>query len=210
MDDLMYNRQQNIELKIPETVSIVGCGGVGAWVAIFLALSGIRHFKLFDSDVLEIHNLNRLPFTQSNVGQLKKTILKNFLTSIRKNCFVEEYPHIDELSVNLLSGYVVDCTDAPKIQQTIYSFCLGNKLPYYRVGCDSNHITILTSLKELWGKDDESGYEIIPNYVVPPVLSAIITVHAILKKNFDVTILGEIDKVLMQFGGSRIGSQIKF
>jgi len=210
MDDLMYDRQQDIGLIIPDTVSIVGCGGVGAWVAVFLALSGVRHLRLFDGDIIELHNLNRLPFTQDDVNQLKTTVLSNFLTSIRKDCFIEEYPHVDDLSINLLTGYVVDCTDAPKIQQVIFEFCSGNKLPYYRVGCDASHITVLTSLRELWGEDEESGYEVVPNYVVPPVLSAAITVHAILRRNFDVTILGDIDRVLKQFGGSEVGSQIKF
>jgi len=201
MDDLIYNRQQNIAISVPEIVSIVGCGGVGVWVAIFLALVGVPHLKLFDGDIIETHNLNRVPFTLDDISQPKVSVLKKYVESTRRECFVETYGHVDELSQYMLSGVVVDCTDAPIIQQKISQYCENNKIRYYRVGCDANHITILTSLKELWGEDEEPGYEVVPNYVVPPVLVAILTVHAIVKEFNDVSILADIDSYIETFGG---------
>jgi len=51
-------------LNTKATVAILGCGGVGAGVAIHLARSGINKFILIDNDVVETSNINRqIPFT---------------------------------------------------------------------------------------------------------------------------------------------------
>ena len=64
MSDTRYKRQQKLDLNVKQSVTIVGCGGIGAWVAIFAAMSGIEDIILFDPDILESHNLNRLPFPE--------------------------------------------------------------------------------------------------------------------------------------------------
>ncbi len=43
-------------------VLIIGVGGVGSWIALGLAQSGINNFILCDPDVVKPHNLNRSLF----------------------------------------------------------------------------------------------------------------------------------------------------
>jgi bacteriocin biosynthesis cyclodehydratase domain-containing protein len=53
-------------------VAILGCGGLGSWVAAGLACSGIGHLTLVDDDVVELSNLNRqLLFAEADVGRPK-------------------------------------------------------------------------------------------------------------------------------------------
>ena len=75
MGNIMYTRQEKLDITPPNGVTVIGCGGVGAWVAIDLAMSGVRKLTLFDHDKLEIHNLNRLPFSALNVGKPKTEVL---------------------------------------------------------------------------------------------------------------------------------------
>jgi bacteriocin biosynthesis cyclodehydratase domain-containing protein len=54
------------------TVVIVGCGGLGSWVACGLSLSGVGEMILIDDDRVELSNLNRqLLFTPAQIGRLK-------------------------------------------------------------------------------------------------------------------------------------------
>jgi hypothetical protein len=59
---------------------IIGCGGLGASIAVQLAAMGARHFLLVDGDSIEESNLNRLLFaSRSDVGQRKVNVLASHL-----------------------------------------------------------------------------------------------------------------------------------
>lgn len=54
------------------TVVILGCGGLGSWVASGLAGAGIGRLVLVDDDVVELSNLNRqLLFREADIGRPK-------------------------------------------------------------------------------------------------------------------------------------------
>ena len=50
----IYNRQQSLNLQIPESVSVIGVGGVGSWVALNLALVGVKKLILYDPDIIAV------------------------------------------------------------------------------------------------------------------------------------------------------------
>jgi len=53
-------------------VAIVGCGGLGGYIAEQLARLGVGHLVLFDGDRFEVSNLNRqIMATELNIGQWK-------------------------------------------------------------------------------------------------------------------------------------------
>ncbi len=94
MVSVMYDRQASLGIYSPEEVSIIGCGGIGAWVAIDLAMTGTEKVNLFDSDDLEAHNLNRLPFTLNDIGKPKVEVLKKYIENIRPDADVKP-SHVD-------------------------------------------------------------------------------------------------------------------
>ena len=88
MPNNLYARQAPMNLNIPPSVTIVGCGGIGSWVAILAAMSGVGTLYLFDPDVVEESNRNRLPFCQGSIGQPKVEVVKDFILSIRPDCII--------------------------------------------------------------------------------------------------------------------------
>ncbi len=184
MDDLLYNRQEKLDLNIPEKVCVIGVGGIGSWIAIFSALSGVKRIKLFDDDILEIHNLNRLPYKQEDVGVDKTIVAEKFLQGIRPNLFVEKYSRLEEESLLLLDGTVFDCTDSFKTQEMIYKHCKDKGLPYFRTGYDGKHITVTTSLDDVWEgekKPDQGGYTVVPSYAPSPAIAGALAVAGALE-----------------------------
>ena len=56
----LYKRQEKLVLNQDQSITVVGCGGIGYWVAKFAAMSGIDELWLFDPDTFEDHNFNRI------------------------------------------------------------------------------------------------------------------------------------------------------
>jgi len=140
-----YERQRS--LSIPTyNVSIVGCGGTGTWVALFSAMSGSKKIKLFDSDAIELHNLNRLPFSPAQIGEEKTKVLKELIQQLRPDCTVITFPHVEPDSLTLLEGVVYDCTDRHNVQNMLQEYCQNQtpKRVYRRVGYDGDHLTVLS------------------------------------------------------------------
>ncbi len=73
-------------------VLIIGCGGIGATVAIMLARSGISHFVLVDFDVYSPSNMNRqiCCFTET-LGRKKAQVLKDDIQRINPEATVTAY-----------------------------------------------------------------------------------------------------------------------
>jgi molybdopterin/thiamine biosynthesis adenylyltransferase len=183
----MYDRQKSLEVVPPKEISIIGCGGIGTWVAIDIAMAGSKVINLFDDDNLEMHNLNRIPFSPNDVGKPKTDVLQEFIARMRPDIQVMQYGRVSELTQNLVKGYVVDCTDKVATQGFIQKLCKHNKLPYFRVGYDGHHLTVIDGRHEdapkaadVW--DDGSGqegYTVVSSWVVPPQIGAALVTYII-------------------------------
>ncbi len=98
------------------SVILVGTGGLGSPLGLYLASAGIGRIGLVDFDVVEITNLQRqILFTQADVGRPKLEAAKERLKAM--NPHVELVTHEARLSTDnameILRGYdvVVDGTD---------------------------------------------------------------------------------------------------
>jgi adenylyltransferase/sulfurtransferase len=61
-------------------VLVVGCGGLGSAVAVYLAASGIGEIHLVDFDIVDISNLHRQVFySLDDVGKPKAEVLSKFI-----------------------------------------------------------------------------------------------------------------------------------
>ena len=63
-------------------VAIVGLGGLGSNVALWLARLGVGQLLLYDFDKVELSNLNRQYYFLENVGQYKATALLRHLKAV--------------------------------------------------------------------------------------------------------------------------------
>lgn len=175
----LYDRQEKLDLDLDQTVTVAGCGGIGAWLAIFAAMSGIETLTLFDPDTLESSNLNRLPFPLKYLGTNKADVTKTYIKSIRPDCNVKAFPFPFQELFYTKTDWLVDCTDIYKTQVEIEKIAKKTKSKYMKVGYDGLHISIFNKVAK-WGTELD-GYTIVPSWVGSPVVAAALAVAKIVK-----------------------------
>lgn len=177
----LYDRQKSLELDYTISVSVVGTGGVGYWVAKYLAMSGIEKMYLYDPDVLEETNLNRIDLTIESLGKNKADITRDMINVIRPMASVISFPFKYLKHTAIKTDWIIDCTD--KIDSQILNQEIANNLgsKYVKAGYDGTRISISDSVGE-WG-ESAGGYTIVPSWVVPASIVAAMTVAKIMKFN---------------------------
>jgi tRNA A37 threonylcarbamoyladenosine dehydratase len=182
----LYARQAQIGLSTPNDVTVVGCGGIGSWFAILGAMSGIPNIYLFDHDVMEESNRNRLPFCQSSLNRPKVEVVAEYIRGIRPDCNVIAIKdRLDGILLDIqlrISHTIVDCTDSPKTQFKIYNACKKAGITFIRVGYDGTRIMVTSNVSG-WIKTDveEEAYTTNPSWVVPAVTAAALGVGKLMK-----------------------------
>ena len=198
----LYNRHKGIEMKIPNEIFVVGCGGTGTWTTIMSAMLGTKIIHISDHDVIELHNLSRLPFGEDSIGKLKTDVLRNFVQNIRPDTTIYSYDGIHkESDLFILTGDVIfDCNDNPDIQDMIYKYCKDGGLKYIGVGCNADHISILDNLDLVFKSKEHDPYEITPIFLIPPIIAASCALWNVIKnvdnKHKDINVLKKISDML--------------
>ena len=122
---IMYKRQialsqfgQDGQSKLANgKVYIIGCGGLGNAVAIYLASSGVNRIHLVDHDKVSLSNLHRqVAYTHDDIGFYKAQVLAREIRRRNPDCEVtftlEPFEHADD---NILGfDVMVDCSDNAK------------------------------------------------------------------------------------------------
>ncbi|MCD8302787.1 MAG: HesA/MoeB/ThiF family protein [Prevotellaceae bacterium] len=116
-------------------VLLVGCGGLGAPIATYLAAAGVGTLGLVDDDVVSLTNLHRqVLFSELQVGQPKVVCARERLTQLNGEVNIKVYPVrlSAENALAILSGYdiVVDGTDNFAARFLISDTCLSLSLPF--------------------------------------------------------------------------------
>jgi len=172
-----YSRQASMDenmghLPKDYTQFIVGCGGVGFWVGLFLAMNGCRKFVVMDGQDIENSNLNRLPVPLRWVGMNKARALKRLIRTLRPDCNVMVLPaHVTENTMEmvrqtLLQGCTVvwDCTDDAKIQRKLYRLVRDSVaiygVSYRKIGYEGFKVGTYSNF-DIWFTD-EANYR--PGY----------------------------------------------
>lgn len=180
MDSMnIYDRQQTLNLKIPDSVAIIGVGGVGSWVAVDLALTGVKKIVLVDHDIIEAHNLNRTPFKSSQIGQPKVLAIVELIyerrTDVQIIPFQSKLEDLTEYQLDMLKNceVIIDCRDTtnPPLPSELA------KKQVITAGYDgfSVSIHINPDYKSIWG-EEQVRYTITPSFLVPPQFLAVLIV----------------------------------
>jgi len=180
MPEEIYDRQKSLGLHVPSSVMVVGTGGVGYWVSILLAMSGVKILHIVDPDIIELSNLNRLPITTDAINVSKVEALKEHLLALRPDCTV--YAHKKKFD-KLIAGeveWIVSCTDNVKSQKQTERWSKKIGAKFVRAGYDGLHLTLTDAIPE-WGEDKATGYTVTPSWVIPSVLIAAFAVAKMLR-----------------------------
>lgn len=116
------------------TVLVVGCGGLGSPVAVYLASSGVGKIHLVDFDTVDISNLHRQVFySLEDVGKFKAAVLSEFIK--KRAAFTEvsftTTPITKENVFDLISEFdiVVDGTDSLPTKYLLNDACVIKNKP---------------------------------------------------------------------------------
>ena len=119
--------------KISSTkVLIVGMGGLGCPLALYLSNLGINNIGIADHDKVDFSNLNRqILFNTRDVGKFKVTQAKKKLLRGNKKIIIDIYKEkiVKKNIENILSKYdiICDCSDNFTTRYLLNDFCLKNK-----------------------------------------------------------------------------------
>lgn len=116
-------------------VMIVGLGGLGSPVCLYLAASGIGELGIMDSDIIDYSNLQRqVLYNSSDIGKSKSAVAKTKINELNPICKVTQYEErLSEKNVcNIFDNYdlIVDCTDNLPTRYLINHACKILKKTY--------------------------------------------------------------------------------
>lgn len=114
-------------------VLIVGVGGLGSPIAMYLAAAGVGHIGLMDDDVVSISNLQRQVIHSENmVNQLKVDSAAHRLSSMNPFTHLDTYPlRFNEDTAHIVGNYdiIIDATDNFAARYVINEACVQQKKP---------------------------------------------------------------------------------
>jgi molybdopterin/thiamine biosynthesis adenylyltransferase len=120
-------------------VLIIGAGGLGAPVAMYLAAAGVGHIGIIDADVVDISNLQRqiIHFTP-DIGRPKIESAKEKMNQINPDVQVTTYYDLfsKDNALGILKDYdfVVDGTDSFPAKFLINDACVIARKPFSHGG----------------------------------------------------------------------------
>ncbi len=113
-------------------VLIVGAGGLGCPVAMYLASAGVGFIRLMDGDNIDVTNLQRqVAYEELQVGLRKVEALKARMMSLNSTCVIESI----DMHLTMENGQksifdvdiVVDCTDNFTARYLLNKLCFEYK-----------------------------------------------------------------------------------
>lgn len=184
-------RQKSLNLSLPRAVAVIGCGGVGSWTALFLALAGVPKLYLFDHDTVSDSNLNRLPVSPDTINVNKAAAIANRINELRPNCDIlalNQFTPELATSMNLRSNidWLCATTDTLCSRQSAYKWCTQTStksadgksvalapVKYIEAAAEGEWGSATGSPAE-WASELETkpGYESVPVHCVPCVIAA--------------------------------------
>lgn len=127
---------------ISSRVLILGLGGLGCPVALYLASAGVGHLSLVDHDTVDLTNLQRqIAHDNSSIGQSKVLSAKARVLALNPNTQVTTYA--ERATQALLESWltdidlVVDCCDNFPTRHLLNRVCLEKKIPWVFAGAIS-------------------------------------------------------------------------
>jgi len=117
---------------INSKVLVIGAGGLGCPLILYLAYSGVGNIGIVDHDIIEISNLSRqILFTKRDIGKKKVIVAKKIIKNINNKITVDIYRNkIDKNNIEQIGknySIICDGTDNFKTRYLINDYCIKNK-----------------------------------------------------------------------------------
>lgn len=131
LDELGVEGQQRL---LDSHALILGAGGLGSPVAMYLAASGVGRISLIDDDEVDLTNLQRqIAHTTSRVGQPKVTSAREAMLALNPQVQVDTLQsRADEAALMQLVAnvdVVIDCCDNFATRHAVNRACVAHAVP---------------------------------------------------------------------------------
>jgi len=141
MNEMRYERQRKVigtlgqEKLKKSAVCIIGCGGLGCPIALYMVASGVGKITLIDDDVVSLSNLHRqILFAEKDIGLSKVAAAKNSLVQL--NSHVEIVTVNDRVTAGNVEKYIqghdliiIGCDNLPT-RYAINDACCVMHIPF--------------------------------------------------------------------------------
>lgn len=187
-------------------VLVVGLGGLGSVVSLYLTAAGFVRIGLMDNDVVSLHNLQRqVLYREDEIGQSKLILSKKTLARLNKQVQFDTYNTFlnKENAAEIVSKYdiIIDCTDNYEARYTINDACVQTNKPFV-YGSIENYTGQMAVLN--YGKPCATYRTLFPNEkvllnkpkAVKGVMGILPSVIASLQVNEAVKITADIGEVM--------------
>lgn len=184
-------------------VLIVGVGGLGSPIALYLAGAGVGCIGLVDDDVVSISNLQRqVLYSEKELGKRKAVCAAERLVALNSEITVRPYPtRLTEENANeIISEYdmVVDGCDNFATRYLINDCCVRLEIPYiYGAICGfEGQVSVFN-----YGTDKKSYRDLYPDEAemqrMPPPFKGVMGITPAVVGSIEAT---EVLKVIGGFG----------
>ena len=117
---------------ISSKVLIIGMGGLGCPLALYLAGLGVGKIGIVDNDKIELSNLNRqIIYAYNDIGKYKVDVAKKKIKNINKGIFIKSYKlRLSKNNIlNIIKDFDIICdgTDNFETRLLINDFCLKKR-----------------------------------------------------------------------------------
>lgn len=194
-------------------VLIIGLGGLGSPVALYLAASGIGQLVLVDDDQVEISNLQRqIAHTEARLNQDKVSSAAEAIAAVNHGVQVEAInKRLSEAELNEQvnkADIVVDCSDNFATRCSVNAACVKNKKPLVSGAAIrlDGQLAVFDSRREdspcyqcLYDVAGEGNLSCAESGVLAPLVGVIGSLQAL-----------EVLKLVSQFGEPLVGRLLLF
>jgi molybdopterin-synthase adenylyltransferase len=131
LDELGVEGQQRIA---DAHALVIGAGGLGSPVALYLGTAGVGRITLVDNDTVDLTNLQRqIAHDMSRIGQPKASSAKQSIAAINPEVeVIALQARVDDQQLDALvaaADVVVDCTDNFATRQAVNAACVRHRKP---------------------------------------------------------------------------------
>lgn len=115
-------------------VLVIGLGGLGSPVSMYLAAAGIGRLVLVDDDAVDLSNLQRqIVHSTGNIGQAKVESARHRLIQLNPNCQIDTHAkRLDATELGRIMqdvDLVLDCSDNFTTRFLLNALCHANQAP---------------------------------------------------------------------------------
>jgi len=190
LDDIDIEGQEKL---LAARVLIVGLGGLGSPVAMYLAAAGVGHLVLADFDSVDLSNLQRqIAHTTDRIGQSKVESAARTLRALNPDVKITSVTEVldeDGLKSQVAQvDVVVDCCDNFATRFAVNAACVAAKVPLVsgaairlegQVSVFDNRDEACPCYRCLYEEDSEENTTCAANGVLSPLVGVIGSIQAL-------------------------------